>query len=191
MPKLILASASPRRKSLLEQVGIIPSLIEAADIDETPLKNELPRQYAKRICEAKANKISQKYKDDFVISADTVVSCGRRILPKAESDEQVSKCLSVLSGRQHTVITSVCVVSSDGTKSVKVVETKVRMKKLSDIQIKGYAQDGEGVGKAGGYAIQGRAGGFVKSLNGSYSSVVGLPLCETIAMLEGLGWKNG
>lgn len=191
MPKLILASASPRRKSLLEQVGITPDIIEAADIDETPLKNELPRDYAKRISIEKANKIFQKYKDDFVISADTVVSCGRRILPKAESDQQVVECLKLLSGRQHSVITSVSVINANGQKSTRVIETKVKIKRLSDTDIKNYVHCGEGIGKAGGYAIQGAAAVYVKSLNGSYSSVVGLPLYETVSMLNGMGWKNG
>lgn len=190
MPKLILASQSARRLSLLQQIAIIPDLIEAPDIDETPLKTELPRQYAMRMAEQKAKIILQKNNGNFVLAADTVVACGRRILPKAESDTQVKDCLNMLSGRQHTVITAICIISDNGKIVIKSVETKVKFKKLSDQEINEYIKSLEGVGKAGGYAIQGLAGGFVKSLNGSYSSVVGLPLYETLAALRGLGWKN-
>ncbi|PIR39877.1 MAG: septum formation protein Maf [Alphaproteobacteria bacterium CG11_big_fil_rev_8_21_14_0_20_39_49] len=190
MPKLILASASPRRKDLLQQVNIIPDIIEPSNIDESPLQNEIPKQYALRIAIGKAKEVSQKYQDDFVLSADTVVACGRRILPKAENDGQVAQCLKLLSGRQHTVISCVCLISPEGKLSNKVIETKVKFKRLGAKEINGYIESKEGIGKAGGYAIQGIAGGFVKSLNGSYSSVVGLPLYETLSMLEGTGYKN-
>lgn len=191
MPKLILASQSARRISLLQQVAITPDLVTPADIDETPLKTELPRRYAMRMAQEKARIVSQKNQGDLVLAADTVVACGRRILPKAENDQQVRDCLNILSGRQHTVITAICVVSTNGKIVTKSVETKVKFKKLSAKEINDYIISLEGIGKAGGYAIQGLAGAFVKSLNGSYSAVVGLPLCETLGLLTGLGWKNG
>lgn len=191
MPKLILASQSARRISLLQQVAITPDLVTPADIDETPLKTELPRRYAMRMAQEKARIVSQKNQGDLVLAADTVVACGRRILPKAENDQQVRDCLNILSGRQHTVITAICVVSTNGKIVTKSVETKVKFKKLSAQEINDYIVSLEGIGKAGGYAIQGLAGAFVKSLNGSYSAVVGLPLCETLGLLTGLGWKNG
>lgn len=191
MPKLILASQSARRISLLQQIAITPDLVTPADIDETPLKTELPRQYAMRMAQEKARIVSQKNQEDFVLAADTVVACGRRILPKAENDQQVRYCLNILSGRQHTVITAICIVSTNGKIVTKSVETKVKFKKLSAQEINDYITSLEGIGKAGGYAIQGLAGAFVKSLNGSYSAVVGLPLCETLGLLTGLGWKNG
>jgi septum formation protein len=191
MPKLILASASPRRKDLLEQINVMADVIDPANIDENPLDKELPREYVVRIALEKTKFIAAKYKGDFVLGADTAVTCGRRVLPKAENDEQVANCLRLLSGRQHTVISSVCLISPDSKISNKVVETKVKFKRLSDKEVKDYIKSNEGIGKAGGYAIQGRAGAFVKSLNGSYSSVVGLPLYETMSILEGMGWKNG
>jgi septum formation protein len=190
MPKLVLASQSARRISLLEQIAITPDLVEAPDIDETHFKAEIPRLYAMRMAQEKAKIIAQKHKGDFVLAADTVVACGRRILPKAENDQQVSDCLQLLSGRQHSVITAICVISHSGKIVTKSIETKVKFKQLSVQEISEYIKSLEGIGKAGGYAIQGLAGAFVKSLNGSYSAVVGLPLCETLGVLTGLGWKN-
>lgn len=188
MPQLILASASPRRKDLLAQAGIVPDSIISADIDETPLKGELPREYALRVACEKASKIRENNKSSFIISADTVVFCGRTIFPKAENNEQVKTCLQKLSGRSHSVLTAVCVISPEGKESIKLIATKVIFKRLSTEEITNYINSGEGVGKAGGYAIQGLAGCFVKSINGSYSSIVGLPLCETVNMLTGLGY---
>ncbi len=188
MSQLILASASPRRKDLLKQIGITPDLVAPADIDESPLKKELPRQYAMRIAEQKACIVAEKHVGTFVLGADTVVTTGSRILPKASDDAEVEKCLKLLSGKQHSVLTAVCVISPDGKKSTRIVTTKVKFKLLTNDEIALYIKCGEGVGKAGGYAIQGLAGGFVKAINGSYSSVVGLPLFEVKNMLSGLGY---
>lgn len=189
MPELILASASPRRLDLLSQVGIKPDKTVSTDIDETPNKNEFPECYATRMALEKAEKIAGKFSGSFVITADTVVSCGRTILPKAENSAEVKKCLEKLSGRSHTVTTSICVINPEGKSSTKVVKTRVIFKRLSSEEIKKYLISEEGIGKAGGYAIQGIAGRFVKSINGSYSSIVGLPLYETINALTGLGFK--
>ncbi len=187
---LILASASPRRSELLKQIGITPDLIFPADIDETPLKKENPKQYSVRIALDKAQVANAKHSNSFIISADTVVSCGSRILPKAENEAQVKSCLKLLSGRQHIVTTSVCVISPTGKQSLRTVATKVTFKQITADEINAYIQSGEGIGKAGGYGIQGLAGYFVKSLNGSYSSVVGLPLYEVKNMLTGLGYNG-
>jgi septum formation protein len=191
MPELILASSSPRRKDLLLQVGIVPDRIISADIDETPLKKELPRDYALRMAKEKALKIYSANKESFVISADTVVFCGRTILPKAESAEDVRQCLNILSGRAHTVITAVCVINSTGKQSLKCASARVISKRLLEDEIELYVKSGDGLGKAGGYAIQGFAGCFVKTINGSYSAIVGLPLYEVVNMLTGLGYKHG
>lgn len=188
--KLILASASPRRKELLSQIGISPDIISPSDIDETPKKQERPLQYARRIALGKAEKCALSNAGHFVLSADTVVACGIRILPKAENNEDVRKCLELLSGRQHNVITAVVVISPMGKISCRDVVTKVTFKKLSAVEINDYISSDEGIGKAGGYAIQGLAGSFVKNINGSYSSVVGLPLYEVKNMLNGLGYAN-
>ncbi|MCE3232386.1 MAG: nucleotide-binding protein implicated in inhibition of septum formation [Rickettsiaceae bacterium] len=188
VPKLILASASPRRKELLQQIGIIPDAIDAANIDETPTKKELPRVYATRIAGEKAHAIAKKYPDSFILAADTVVTCGRSILPKAENEAEVRHCLEVLSGKQHSVITAICVIAPDERKSERIITTKVKFKLLSKTDVELYIKSGEGVGKAGGYAIQGQAGGFVKAINGSYTGVVGLPLFETKNILTGLGY---
>ena len=189
MPDLILASQSPRRKSLLEQIGITADKIIASKIDETPHKGELPLPYVKRVAKEKAMFVAKESSGNFILSADTTVACGRRILPKAEDDKQVRQCLKLLSGRQHSVITSVCLIMPDGQTSQKTVATKVKFKHLSVVEFADYIKSGEGVGKAGGYAIQGLAGAFVKSLNGSYSAVVGLPLMEVKNMLTGGGYE--
>lgn len=187
---LVLASSSPRRVDLLRQAGVVPDQIISADIDETPLKKELPRDYVLRLAKEKAQKIYSNNKS-FVLAADTVVACGRTILPKAESAAEVQKCLQTLSGKSHMVITAICVISPEGNESVRVVATRVIFKRLTPCEIDMYLKIGEGVGKAGGYAIQGIAGCFVKNINGSYSSIVGLPLYEAINMLTGLGYKYG
>ena len=188
MPHLILASASPRRKDLLAQVGIAPDAIISADVDETPLKKELPRVYAMRVAQEKARKVHAENKASFIISADTVVCCGRTILPKAENDAEVKACLEKLSGKSHNVLTAICAINPSGKESLKIVSTKVIFKRFSEQDIAGYIASGEGIGKAGGYAIQGLAGCFIKSINGSYSSIVGLPLFEAVNMLTGLGY---
>ncbi len=187
--RLILASASPRRNDLLRQIDIAPDLIVAADIDETPHPGELPRLLAERLAMEKAQAVAAGA-DGFVLAADTVVACGRRILPKTLDEDAARACLALLSGRAHQVFTGVCVIDPHGQTASRVVLTRVRMKRLSAREMRSYLASGEWHGKAGGYAIQGRAGAFVRHLSGSYSAVVGLPLFETKAMLEGLGWPG-
>ena len=184
---MILASASPRRLALLKQIGIVPDEIVAADIDETPLKAELPRLHALRLAHAKAHAIAAQRPDAIVLAADTVVALGRRILPKAENAETVAACLRMLSGRRHTVITAVVGRSGDTKPRERVVETVVAFKRLTDAEIAAYAASGEGEGKAGGYAVQGRAEALVRFISGSYSNVVGLPLFETKSLLDSFG----
>jgi nucleoside triphosphate pyrophosphatase len=188
-PRLVLASASPRRAALLQQIDIAPAKIVAAHIDEQPHKNELPRVYALRIAIAKAQFVIERVAaNDLVFAADTVVACGRRILPRAESTAEVRACLGLLSERRHCVYSALAARGPDGRLRTRVVMTRVAFKKLSPGEIDAYADCGEGVGKAGGYAIQGRAGAFVRFLNGSYTNVVGLPLYETVALLRTCGY---
>ncbi len=182
--KLILASASPRRLALLAQLGISAHVI-AADIDETPLPAELPRPYARRLAEAKARAVESS--GAHVLAADTVVAVGRRILPKAEAESQAADCLSLLSGRRHHVLTALVLLAPDGTFSARLSETVVIFNRLTAAQQADYLVRGEWQGKAGGYAIQGFAAAFVRSLSGSYSGVVGLPLFETAQLLRGAG----
>jgi septum formation protein len=190
----VLASESPRRTALLAQAGIVPDHVRASAIDETPRKDEQPRIHAERLAAEKARKVADgKYPvlasgETLVLAADTVVACGRRILPKAETEEEVRACLGLLSGRSHQVITAVVLVRADGSLGRRTVLTRVRFKRLDDAEITAYLASGEGIGKAGGYAIQGRAETFVRTLNGSYSNVVGLPLAETVALLRGAGY---
>ena len=184
----MLASESPRRKALLAQVGITPDAIRAAAIDETPLKGELPREHALRLAIEKARAVAAKHPAMLVLAADTVVACGRRILPKAENDADVRACLKLLSGRRHMVMTAVALAVPGGKVRTRIVSTRLSFRRLTDVEIDAYAMGGEGLGKAGGYAIQGRAEIFVRSLNGSYSNVVGLPLSETVALLGGCGF---
>lgn len=187
----MLASASPRRLALLELVGLKPDLVAPADIDETPLKQERPRQLALRLAIEKGRAARAKQKDGYILSADTVVACGRRILPKTETEEEVRACLELLSGRAHDVLTGVAVLAPDGREASRVVETRVTMKRLSHQETEGYIASGEWRGKAGGYGIQGHAGAFISNLAGSYPSVMGLPLFETVGLLEGLGYPVG
>ncbi len=187
-PLLVLASASPRRRDLLKQIGIVPDEILAADLDETPQKSELPRELALRLCRAKAQAVAKLRPDALVLAADTVVGLGRRILPKAETPEQVSDCLKLLSGRRHTVTTGLCLIHPGGRNAARTVETKVRLRRLEAAEIAAYVSGGEGLGKAGGYAIQGRAEAFIPWIGGSYSNVVGLPLAETAGLLRGFGY---
>jgi septum formation protein len=184
---LILASASPRRLALLEQIGIKPARVEPADIDESVRPRELPRPHALRIATEKARTVHARAAGAVILAADTVVACGRRVLPKAENDATVTECLNLLSGRRHTVITAVALVTSDGRLSTRIVETKVAFRRLDAQEIAAYVQSAEGLGKAGGYAIQGRAAAFVRAINGSYTNVVGLPLTETLLMLKAHG----
>jgi septum formation protein len=190
-PLLVLASESPRRKALLAQAGIAPDAILPAHIDESVLKNELPRIHALRLAAAKARKAADEWNGEpaFVLAADTVVACGRRILPKASGDDEVRACLALLSGRRHQVLTAVALLTPGGALRTRVAVTRVSMLRLTQAQIGAYVESREGVGKAGGYAIQGRAETFVKEIAGSYSNVVGLPLALTVALLNGHGWS--
>ncbi len=186
-PRLILASASPRRKALLEQIGVAPDEIIPADIDETPYKGELPRDHALRLAREKAGKIAASHPDAFVLGSDTVVGCGRRILPKAEDEASARACLALLSGRAHRVFSGVALAKPDGTVSERVVETRVKVRRLTERDIEEYVASREWDGKAGGYGIQGRFEKHIISLAGSYSNVVGLPLYETANLLAGVG----
>jgi septum formation protein len=183
---LILASASPRRRDLLAQIGICPDRIVATDIDETPARDELPRLHAARLAREKAAAASCA--GGFVLAADTVVAVGRRILPKAETADQARACLTLLSGRRHHVYTAITLLAPDGSASHRVVDTSVIFARLTKQDIGAYIETGEWEGKAGGYAIQGRAAMFVRALSGSYSAVVGLPLHETAQLLKGKGF---
>jgi septum formation protein len=186
--RLVLASASPRRLALLEQIGLKPDLVAPSEIDETPLKQERPRQLALRLAVEKGRAAKSAHAGDFVLSADTVVACGRRILPKAETEEEARACLDLLSGRAHDVITGIAVLAPDAREASRVVESRVTFKRLSHEEMEGYIAGGEWRGKAGGYAIQGSAGALITEISGSYSSIVGLPLYETTCLLEGLGY---
>ncbi len=188
-PPLILASGSPRRLELLRQIGIEPDQIEPASLDERPLSRELPASHARRLAIAKAVAVAGKYPPAYVVAADTVVACGRRMLPKAKDEKTAQSCLDRLSGRRHRVFGGVCVVDPEGRQRVRTVVTSVTFKRLTTSEIRTYLRSGEWEGKAGGYAIQGRAAVFVRSINGSYSNVVGLPLFETHALLSGLGFR--
>ena len=193
--KLVLASGSPRRIELLQQAGIEPDRILPTDVDETPQRAEHPRSLAKRLSREKAEKAHATLREEtgdeppFVLAADTVVSVGRRILPKADLIDEASNCLRLLSGRSHRVFTGLCMVTPSGKFRQSVVETRVRFKRLSREELESYLGSGEWRGKAGGYAIQGLAGTFVVKLVGSYTNVVGLPLYETVNLLTGDGFK--
>ncbi|MGZ5960400.1 MAG: Maf family protein [Rhizomicrobium sp.] len=187
---LVLASESPRRKALLAQAGITPDAILAAAIDESIHKNETPRAYGLRLAEAKVRAVAERWTgaSAVILSADTVVACGRRILPKAESEADVRSCLKLLSGRNHMVLTAISALAANGKVRTRIVETRVTLQRLTDADIDSYVRCSEGLGKAGGYAIQGRAEIFVRRLNGSYSNVVGLPLRETVTLLRASGY---
>ena len=193
-PKLVLASGSPRRLALLEQVGIEPDRLAPAEIDETPGARELPRSLARRLARAKAEVAASRLSvvpdagPSIVLAADTVVAVGRRILPKAELFEDAEQAIALLSGRSHRVFTAVAVVTPGGSLRDRLVETRVRFRRLSRAEMDAYLASGEWQGKAGGYAIQGIAGGFVVRLVGSYTNVVGLPLYETVGLLQGEGF---
>lgn len=192
--KLVLASGSPRRIELLAQAAIEPDHIHPADIDETPHRAEHPRSLARRLSREKAEKAAEQLRTDeqyassFILSADTVVAVGRRILPKAELEDEARDCLRLLSGRSHKVFTGICLILPNGRTRQTLVETRVRFDRLTKLQIDRYLASGEWRGKAGGYAIQGLAGSFVVKLVGSYPNVVGLPLHETISLLQGAGY---
>ncbi|MCG6857549.1 MAG: Maf-like protein [Salaquimonas sp.] len=190
-PQLVLASGSPRRLQLLQQAGIEPDHLTPVNADETPLKGEAPRSLAKRLAKEKAElalenaRRSPELQGSFILAADTVVALGRRILPKAEMLDQASMCLRLLSGRSHRVYTGMTLVTPKGAFRNRLVETRVRFKRLSHDEMEAYLASGEWRGKAGGYAIQGLAGTFVVKLVGSYTNVMGLPLYETVSLLVG------
>jgi len=184
---LVLASASPRRVDLLRQIGVTPDRVDPAHIDETPLRRELPREHARRLALAKAEAVAPRHPGAFVLAADTVVARGRRILPKPASAAEARRCLDLLSGASHHVLGGVVLIAPDGRRAERLVDTRVTFKNLEEGEIRAYLDSGEWDGKAGGYAIQGRAAGFVRMLSGSYFNVVGLPLFETRALLRGLG----
>jgi len=193
-PRLVLASASPRRLELLQQIGVEPDALIPVDLDETPRKLELPRNLALRLAgektqaAARAAATRPELPDAYIVGADTVVSVGRRILPKCELVAEAAQSLRLLSGRAHRVHTAVCLITPKGRKRQKIVETRLRFKRLSSAEIEAYLGSGEWQGKAGGYAIQGLAGSFAQKLVGSYSAVVGLPLLETLSLLAGEGF---
>ena len=201
-PKLVLASGSPRRLGLLNQAGLDPDSLEPVEIDESPERGELPRTLAVRLAREKAEasivrvRNRQEIKDAYVLAADTVVAVGRRILPKPEMLEEAAACLRLLSGRTHRVYTGVCLVTPRDALRTRLVESRVRFKRLSNEDLESYLASGEWRGKAGGYAIQGLAGSFVTKIVGSYTNVVGLPLYETTTLLAGegfpihFGWLN-
>lgn len=193
--KLVLASGSPRRIELLQQAGIEPDRALPAEVDETPLRAEHPRSLAKRLSKTKAERaleslrIEPDFDGAYVLAADTVVAVGRRILPKAELIDEAANCLQLLSGRSHRVYSGVCLISPEGKLRQRLVETRVRFKRLSGAELESYLASGEWRGKAGGYAVQGLAGTFVVKLVGSYTNVVGLPLYETVGLLTAEGFK--
>ena len=188
---LILASSSPRRLALLRQVAVIPDRVAVPAVDETPLARELPRDHVLRLAIAKAAEVAARpdAAGAYVLAADTVVACGRRILGKADDSAAAERFLRLLSGRRHRVYTGVAVVAPDGRRAVRAVMTMVRFKRLGEREIAAYLASGEWRDKAGGYAIQGRAEAFVPSISGSWSNVVGLPLATTLELLGGLGWR--
>ena len=201
-PKFVLASGSPRRLALVKQAGIEPDALKPSDVAETPKRGEIPRAYANRLAKEKAQvaldnvRLDDELRGAFILAADTVVAVGRRILPKAELLDEAQQCLRLLSGRNHRVYTSICLVTPREAFRQRLVETRVRFKRLSSEDIESYLACGEWRGKAGGYAAQGIAGTFIVKMVGSYSNVVGLPLYETMTLLGGegfpirFGWLN-
>ncbi len=186
VPNLVLASSSPRRRDLLGQIGVVPARVQSPDIDETPHKAEQPRLYAERMAVEKAQAVTRA-EDEIVLAGDTTVAAGRRILGQAQSAEDVARFLELLSGRRHRVISAIALIDTTGTLRSRVVTSQVRFKRLSLQEIAAYAESGEGIGKAAGYAIQGHAAGLIDWIQGSYTGVVGLPLFETRALLKAAG----
>ena len=188
--RLVLASTSPRRLDLLKRIGVEPSRIDAPDIDEDPLPGELPRPYVLRIAAGKANAVPRA-EGEIVLAGDTTIAVGRRILGKPEDEADLRRMLALLSGRRHHCLSAVCLIGLDGKARTRISDTVVAFKRLTAQEIDGYVASGEGMGKAGGYAIQGRAEGFVRFLSGSHSGVVGLPVFETRALLLSAGYPIG
>jgi septum formation protein len=189
MSILVLASASPRRLELLRQIGIVPDQIDPADIDETPRPGELPPGHVLRLAEAKARAVMPRHPGAFILAADTVVACGRRILPKAEDRDAARACLTLLSGRRHRVYGGIAVATPAGDVALRRVVSQVGFKRLNEAEQQAYLDSGEWQGKAGGYAIQGKAAALIPWVSGSYSNVVGLPLYETVQLLAGRGYR--
>jgi septum formation protein len=187
VPPLVLASASPRRLDLLAQIGVTPSRVAPAHINETPRRGEEPRPYVQRMAREKAAAVDGE--GAFLLAADTVVAAGRRILPKAETEDQARACLTLLSGRRHRVLTAVVLVAPDGRRTERLSESVVTFCRLTPRDMDAYVASGEWEGKAGGYAIQGLGASFIRFLSGSHSNVVGLPLFETAQLLRGVGWS--
>jgi septum formation protein len=187
----VLASASRRRLELLRQVGLMPDCIDPADIDETPRRGELPPAHSMRLAQEKARAVIPRHPGAYILAADTVVACGRRILPKTEDEASARRCLELLSGRRHRVHGAIALVSPDGRLASRRVDSQVAFKRLSEAEVGAYLRTGEWQGKAGGYAIQGRAAALIRWVSGSYSNVVGLPLFETVQLLAGHGYRPG
>ena len=187
---LILASASSGRLSLLESIGITPDKVIPADIDETPLKNENPRKYVLRLAEEKARFIANNNPDSYIIGGDCIAILGGKIIGKANTEEEATKIIKSFSGRRHQIVSAVSVISPDNKQVSRAVVTKVKFCYISDDEIQDYIDSGEWKGKSGCFAIQGRGGGFIEYINGSYSNVVGMPLVETKRLLKGLGYKH-
>jgi len=188
-PLLVLASASPRRLDLLRQIGLEPDRVDPADIDEIPRPGELPPAHAIRLAEEKARAVMPRHPGAYILAADTVVACGRRILPKPLDAASARACLKMLSGRRHRVYGGIALASPDERLTLRRVDSHVTFKRLSDAEIAAYLSSGEWRGKAGGYAIQGRAAALIRWVSGSYSNVVGLPLFETFQLLIGRGYR--
>ncbi len=188
--ELILASASPRRLELLKQVGITPDKVIPADTDETPLKAEVPLKYVERIAVEKAQEIYKTNKGSLILSADTIVAVGRRILQKAETEAEAREYFKLMSGRRHKVITAVTVITPEGKIKTRVATTVVKFKNLSKQDVDRYLATNDWQGKAGAYGIQGPAAAFVTFMSGSYTGVVGLPLYVTVSLLEGVGYEH-
>jgi septum formation protein len=186
--RLILASASPRRIDLLARIGVVPDAVVPADIDESVLPGELPRDHALRLAREKADAVAAANPDDLVLAADTVVAVGRRILPKVEDETTLRACMKLLSGRRHRVLTGVALAAPGGALRTRLGETMIAMKRLSEEEIDYYAGHGEWRGKAGGYALQGYGEVYVRHIAGSYSKVVGLPVAETRLLLKAAGY---
>jgi septum formation protein len=188
--RLVLASTSPRRRELLARIGVVPDRLAAPDIDEDPLKGELPRPYVERVAAGKAHAVARA-EDEIILSGDTTIAVGRRILGKPADEADLRRMLALLSGRRHRCLSAVCLIGLDGKARTRLSETIVTFKRLSDAEVDAYVATGEGMGKAGGYAIQGRAEAFVRFLAGSHSGVVGLPIYETRALLASAGYPLG
>ncbi|WP_336957935.1 nucleoside triphosphate pyrophosphatase [Sphingobium aquiterrae] len=190
-PRLVLASSSPRRVDLLGMIGVTPDAIDPADIDETPHAGELAAPYAQRMAAEKAVAVAARHPGSLILAGDTVVAVGRRILPKAESEEEGRTCLSLLSGRRHRVLSAVTLIDGEGRARHRLSTSIVTFKRLHDDEINAYIDSGEWHGKAGGYAIQGRAAGLIRSIQGSHAAIVGLPVYEVRALLIAAGYPLG